>query len=115
MEQPTCGKGLAEHSVVPQKLAELLASLAESLEAHVPTIDSKDPNGLPEREAYGALAAEYHVIAGRLLAVARQMSGYRDLPMARHHEAALTAPRIMSAFRRFVDLQGETAGLIQRT
>jgi hypothetical protein len=33
--QPTCGKGLAESSVLPAKLGELTASMAESLERFV--------------------------------------------------------------------------------
>jgi hypothetical protein len=113
VEQPTCGKGLAEHSAVPAKLGELLDSLAANLDAHVPTIDIEDPNGKSERTAYESLTAEYRAIASRLQAAAEQMASYRDLPMARHHEQLLTGSRIMSAFRRFVELQGEVLDLLQ--
>jgi DNA repair exonuclease SbcCD ATPase subunit len=114
-EQASCGGGLAEHSAVPAKIGEMLASLAENLELHVPAIDIADANGRSERDAYESLAAEYRAIASRLQSVAEQMAGYRDLPIASHHEAALTTPRVMSAFRRFLELQDEVVQLIQRT
>jgi hypothetical protein len=111
----TCGEGLAEHSVVPAKIAELLASLAENLEAHVPAIDLSDRNGRLERDAYEVLAAEYRAIASRLQAVAQQMAEYRDLPMAGHLEAAMSAPEILDAFRRYVKLEREVVELLQGT
>ena len=112
-DQPTCGQGLAEHSVVPAKLAKLLASLAENLDAHVPIIDVEDPNGQLERDAYERLAGDYRTVASRLQAAAQQMAGYRDLPMARHHEAAASAPGILDAFRRFVATEREVIDVLQ--
>jgi hypothetical protein len=110
-----CGEGLAEHSLVPAKIAELLASLAENLEAHVPAIDLYDRNGRLERDAYEVLVAEYRAIASRLQAVAQQMAEYRDLPVARHLEAAMSAPEILYAFRRYVKLEREVVELLQGT
>ena len=37
--EPTCGQGLAEHSVLPAKVGELIASLAEILEFHTKALD----------------------------------------------------------------------------
>ena len=34
-DQPTCGKGLAENSILPAKLSELIAAMVENLEAHM--------------------------------------------------------------------------------
>lgn len=51
--------GLAAHARVSAKIAEYLKGLAENLEAHVPTIDTSDPSGRAEREAYVRLANEY--------------------------------------------------------
>jgi hypothetical protein len=100
---------------VPAKLAVLLASLAENLEAHVPTIDLDDPNGRTERLAYEPLAAEYRELASRLQAVAQQMADHRDLPMARHLEAAAAAPPVLDAFRRFVHAERDVVLALQRT
>jgi len=112
-EQPTCGKGLAEHAAVPAKMAGFLASLAENLEAHVPTIDTGDAHGRREREAYVHLASEYAAVAARLAVTAERMRGCRDLPPAHHHEEALTEPGILTAFERFVALELELADLLR--
>jgi hypothetical protein len=41
-EEPTCGKGLAEQSVLPAKLGQLMASLADNLEVHLKALDLPD-------------------------------------------------------------------------
>ena len=47
-------------------IAEFLKCLAANLEAHVPTIDTSDPNGQEERAAYLALSTEYEAVAAQL-------------------------------------------------
>jgi hypothetical protein len=112
-EQPTCGEGLAEHSSLPAKLGELMASMAENLEVHQNTLDLGDENARRERDAYATLAKEHRHIASRLQATAEQMAGYRDLPMARHDERALADPRVLEAFATFVRLERELLTLLQ--
>lgn len=51
-EQPTCGKGLAENSVLPAKLGELISAIAENLEAHMQALDRTDQNSRREYDAY---------------------------------------------------------------
>ena len=84
--EPTCGQGLAEHSVLPAKLGELIASLAENLELHMNTLDLTDENSRKEHAAYLELSREYRKIAAQLQATAKQMAGYQDLPMGRHDQ-----------------------------
>jgi hypothetical protein len=51
MAQPsTCGEGLAQNSLLPTKLGELAASMADVLEAHVPALDLEDENARKEHE-----------------------------------------------------------------
>jgi hypothetical protein len=50
-EQPTCGKGLAENSAVPAKVAELIAALAGSLEVHMKALDLEDASSRKEFDA----------------------------------------------------------------
>ena len=38
-DEPTCGKGLAEHSVVPRLMADLTDATAEVLERHTAALD----------------------------------------------------------------------------
>jgi hypothetical protein len=113
-EQPTCGKGLAEHSALPAKLGELIAAMAENLEVHQKTLDLTDENARKEHTAYVKLAQEYRSIATQLQATARQMAGYRDLPMGRHDERAMAAPKVLDAFSTFVRLEQELLALLQR-
>ena len=41
-DQPTCGKGLAEHASLPAKLGELSSAMAKLLEFHQTTLDLTD-------------------------------------------------------------------------
>jgi hypothetical protein len=85
MKPPTtCGQGLAEHSKLPAKLAELLAALAENLELHQRALDLTDPNSRAEHIAYQKLEHAFRKIATELGAAAKAMAGYRDLPMGKH-------------------------------
>ena len=112
-EQPTCGKGLAEHSVVPAKMAEWLAAMADNLELHQKTLISRDENTRRELEAYVRLTSAYQRIAEQLQATATEMAGYRDLPMGEHDEAPFTDPKFGEAFARFVQLERELLNLLQ--
>jgi hypothetical protein len=111
-EEWTCGKGLAAHARIPAKIAEFLESLADNLDAHVPTIDMSDSSGHAERAAYVRLSKEYRVLAAQLAGTAKHMDEYRDLPVARHYEEELAHPRLLEAFRRFVALETELAELL---
>lgn len=112
--QPTCGKGLAEHSVLPAKLGELTAAMAKNLEVHVKALDLTDENSRKEHDAYVELAREHRSIAGQLQATARQMAAYRDLPMGRHDEKAMSAPEVAKAFEKFVRIEHELLSLLQK-
>jgi hypothetical protein len=114
VEVPSCGQGLAEHAEIPAKMGELLASLAENLEAHLPSIDVRDEAGRQERDAYDSLIRRYREIAERIGAAASEMAGYRDLPVARHHEEAFADERIGRAFEQLVRMEGELAALLKR-
>ncbi len=101
-DQQTCGKGLAENSILPAKLGELIAAMAGNLEAHMQALDLTDQNSRREYDAYEKLVKEQKQIANQLKSVANQMAGYRDLPMGRHDEKAMTHPRVREAFEKFV-------------
>jgi hypothetical protein len=113
VEQPTCGQGLAEHAPLPAKLAELTASLAENLEAHLPTLELDDEHSRREHEVYQELARRHRDAAARLAAAAGQMAAQRDLPMGRHDLRA-ASPEVAEAFQRFVDRKQELLALLQR-
>lgn len=109
----SCGQGLAEHAAIPAKLAELLDSLAENLEAHLPSLDLGDPNARAERDAYVRLAQQHRQIAAQLQATAREMAGYRTLPMGRHDPQTVAAPQVIKAFERYVRIEKELGDLFR--
>jgi hypothetical protein len=112
-DDPTCGQGLAEHSVLPAKLAELTASLADNLEAHTKALDRTDDNAEREHGVYVKLVQEHRKIAALLDATAEEMAASRDLPMGRHDAKAMSSPAVVEAFERFVEIERELAGLLQ--
>jgi hypothetical protein len=112
-DQPTCGKGLAENSVLPAKLGELVASMADVLEAHLPALDITDEASRAEREAYMDLVRENREVAVQLEAIAAQMAGYRDLPMGRHLAQAMAGPRVLDSFQRFVSVEQELLAFLR--
>lgn len=114
-DQPTCGKGLAENSILPAKLSELIAAMVENLEAHMKALDLTDRNSRMEYEAYESLAKEHQQIAVQLQSIADQMAGYRALPMGRHHEEAMTHSRVRDAFEKLVQRKRELLALLEQT
>lgn len=113
-ETPTCGKGLAEHSEVPAKLAELTRALGRVLELHMAALDLGDAASREEYAAYEELSGAWRGIAAELAAIARRMAGYRHLPMGRHDMQAMSAPETVAAFDEYVRLEGELAELLEK-
>src|SRR5688500_5858871 len=112
-DPPTCGQGLADHSVLPAKLGELTASVAETLEAHMKALDLEDESSRTEYDAYRELAKAHREIARQLETTAERMAGYRDLPMGRHDLEAASSPEARRAFEKFVELEQELLTLLE--
>ncbi len=114
-EPQTCGKGLAENSVLPAKLGELISAMAENLTAHRRALDLTDQNSLAEDEAYEKLLKDLRQIAAQLSVTASEMAAYRDLPMGRHDQEAMTHPRVAEVFQKFVQHKRELLELLEQT
>jgi hypothetical protein len=114
-EQPTCGKGLAERSVLPEKLGRLMAALAEVLEVHTEALDLADSHSKIEHAAYSRLVQEHRSIAAELAAGAKRMAGHWNLPMGKHDARVMSSPRAFEAFETFVEIEEEVAALLQST
>ena len=112
-DQPTCGKGLAENAALPAKLGDLISSVADVLEAHLPALDVTDEPSRKERDVYLHLVGEHRQAAFQLKAIATQMVGYRELPMGRHFEQAMAAPPVLQSFQRFVRMERELLAMLQ--
>ena len=112
-EQQTCGKGLAEHSVLPRAAGALIDALAENLELHMGALDREDDAARAEHDAYTSVAARHRAIAAELRSVSDEMAGYRDLPMAPHDMAVITSPPVGEAFARFLAAERELTTVLQ--
>jgi hypothetical protein len=112
-DQPTCGKGLAEHSIFPAKFGDFLTAMTQNLEVHLVTLDPADETTQPERNAYLKLARQSRRIADELRALAAEMVSYRNLPMGRHDPVALSSPSVVEAFASFVKLERELLALLE--
>ena len=113
-DQPTCGKGLAEHAVLPAKLGALTTAVAEILETHLQALDLTDEHSKHEYDVYRHLATAHRVAGDTLAAIAKQMTGCRDLPMGRHDMKAMEAPAVRDSFQRFIEREQELLGLLQQ-
>ena len=76
-------------------------------------LDLTDQNSKQEYDAYRDLVTKHRQAATRLQEIARQMAGYRDLPMGRHDQKAMSAPATLEAFKKFVQLEQELLELLQ--
>jgi hypothetical protein len=114
MDEPsTCGQGLASRSDLPAKLGELLAALAQILEAHMRALDPADADARKELDAYATLSTAYRDVADRVSGIAVQMAEYRNLPIAAHDVGVLSDAVAHKAFERYIGREQELATLLQ--
>ena len=110
----TCGEGLAEHAQLHVRLCALLEAMAGNLEAHLAAVGDDD-GSQPEREAYGSLLATHRRLAGELDALAGEMAGYRDLPMASHDMEKMAGPEAVAALEVFLEAEQAAADWLSRS
>jgi|Tabmets5t2r1_1033131.scaffolds.fasta_scaffold08162_2 hypothetical protein len=115
MEEQTCGRGLAENSVLPAQLAEVTEAMADNLQAHMQALELDDEAARQEHAVYLRLVEEQRQAAGRLRAVAGEMAAAHDLPMGRHDAQAMTSPEVTQAFQHLVKAKQELLALLQGT
>jgi len=113
-EQQTCGKGLAENSALPAKLADVVEAMAGNLQVHMAALELDDEPARQEHAVYLGLVEEQRQAAGRLHAVAAEMAAARDLPMGRHDSETMRSPEVGDAFRRFIKAKQDLLTLLQR-
>jgi hypothetical protein len=112
-DQQTCGRGLAEHSALPARLAEVTEAMASNLQVHMQALELDDEPAREEHAVYLRLAEEQRQAAARLRAVANEMAAARDLPMGRHDAQTMSSPEVGDTFRRFVKAKQELLDLLQ--
>jgi hypothetical protein len=113
MEEQTCGRGLAEHSALPARLAEVTEAMAGNLQVHLQALELDDEAARQEHAVYLRLAEEQRQAAARLRAVAGEMAAARDLPMGRHDPSVMTSPEVADAFRQLVEAKQGLLALLE--
>lgn len=111
---PTCGEGLAENSALPARISELIATLAQVLEAHRRALDLEDENSRREDEAYRELAEQFRGVATALRSTAERMAGHAGLAMGRHRMEEVASPKVRGLYLKFVSLEQELQALLQK-
>ena len=111
-EAQTCGKGLADRSTLPASLATFIGALATLLTQHQKSAKGDDPNSTRERDAYRSLAERYRNVSRDLDVAAKEMAGYRAMPMAPHDVSVLISADNIGAFERVVAAEREIGRLL---
>ena len=114
MEEQTCGRGVAENSVLPAQLAEVTEAMADNLQAHMQALELDDEAARQEHAVYLRLVEEQRQAGGRLRSVAAEMAAARDLPMGRHDPEAMRSPEVAQAYRHFIEARNQLADLLGR-
>ena len=112
-EQPSCGSGLAQNSVVPAALAAVTVSLAQNLEVHTRALEPGDAAAAQEQGVYERVARSLRSAATDLQAAAAEMASAVDLPMGAHDMAAMTTTDVLAAFENYVAAQDNLRRLLE--
>jgi hypothetical protein len=112
-EQPSCGSGLAQNSVVPAALAAVTVSLAQNLEVHARALEPGDAAAAQEQGVYERVARSLRSAATDLQAAAAEMASAVDLPMGAHDMAAMTTTDVLAAFENYVAAEDNLRRLLE--
>ena len=112
-EQPSCGSGLAQNSVVPAALAAVTVSLAQNLEVHACALEPGDAAAAQEQGVYERVARSLRSAATDLQAAAAEMASAVDLPMGAHDMAAMTTTDVLAAFENYVAAEDNLRRLLE--
>jgi hypothetical protein len=113
-EAQTCGQGLAQHAELPLLVGELMGSVADNLNAHLPGLVSTDENSEHEKRVYEHLAARLREAAAMLHAIGTEMAGQRDMPMGEHDLEALSSGEVLDALERMTRVEAQLLARVQK-
>lgn len=113
-DEATCGTGMASNAILPTRMAEVMAALADVVTRHTESLDSDEVAGAAESEAWLAIATEHRQLARQLSAAADHMESQQDLPVANHDMSVLTSENAMSALEHYVAAQERLSELLRQ-
>ncbi len=112
-EQATCGRGLAQSTVVPTALAAVAAGMAQNLEVHTRALDPGDAAAAKEQGVYERVAHNLRSAAADLRAAAAEMASAVDLPVCAHDMDAITTTDVLGAFEGYVAAEDDLRRLLE--
>lgn len=98
---------------MPAKFAAWAAAMAEVLSLHRTSLDVTEVAGEAEHDTYSRLVNDFRSVSQILNATATFMATAAKLPMATHDEAALSTPRALETFERYVQAERDAAQQLQ--
>ena len=107
-----CGEGLAKNAVLPEKLSELMASMAEVLSQHLGTLELDDPGAKSEHAAYQQVIALQRRVSALSKALADDMRQFATLPPAAHDFGRLSTAEMTTTLRDLVRRKEELTTLL---
>jgi len=108
----SCGAELAESAVVPEQLAQLMAHVAENLDAHAKWVGAETPPAAEEQRWMRKVAADYRGIAEAALRAVATMRAMRDLAPAPHDPSRRDPAAFVAWMQKKVELQRAFAKLL---
>jgi hypothetical protein len=112
-EEPTCGRGLAQHAELPSLVGELVGSVADNLSAHVPGLVSSDEKSMHEKQVYEHLAERLREAGAMLQAIATEMAALEEMPMGEHDLQALSSGEAIDALERMISVEARLVARIR--
>jgi hypothetical protein len=112
--EPTCGQMVAKHAVIPAKLAEGAASVADMWEAHA-ALMGKDKESQAEAKGLRGIAKTHRAIAASLKKASEEMEKAASWPAAPHDMAKMMAdPKLAAASKKALETHKEIAATLQK-
>jgi hypothetical protein len=108
----TLGQEIAEGAVVPERIAVLMAHVAENLDAQATWVGTSTPEAAAEHDALTSLASHYRSIAKASAETAETMRSLRTLSPAPHDPARFDHAVFGRWMRRKIELQVALAELL---
>jgi hypothetical protein len=108
----SCGVELAEDAVVPKLLGELMAHVAENMDAHARWVGAATAEAAAEQRALEQLARDYRSIAAAAARASETMRAMRTLSAAPHDPAGFDHAAFVRWMRKKIELQRAFAKLV---
>jgi hypothetical protein len=118
MDNKTCGQHMADHAVLPTKLAEVMTAVAEMMDTHAAYMMANakgDKNAIAEADGMKAIAKDHRELAKIATTTATRMTEAAKWPNVPHDMSKMMAdPKIQASMKNMLKAEKEMAALMQQ-